>query len=457
MGVWLIMCTPRLKLTSLDALLGFSKCIEATWFFSQRIEPTALRASLDRLAARYPCLATRIKRQQHGWKLPTPLHGWQLSRKTQLIPLHCRTEPGTSWEAAAMPEPAASFTRETSGSAQAIMAGRAPVMAASLTNFASGGSALHVQMSHALVDAAGFYQLMGDWSSLHLDDEIERPPLEMRRDCVQASVLAMHSAGCAREGPPHFDLRTWKGSALFWLLQALTPRQVRRRVYLPLSATEVDELRCNLVAAGGSRRPSTNEALVASAMRATFTALRLPPSTPCQLQMVFDVRRAARLPSNYAGNAFHMLESPPTSAAPDTMPVAEVCAIVRGLALRAFVGNTLEDPHSLLGAWLQHSSMLERGLLPSRSPPAADHGRPAIHPLVANYQAHLPAFQVAFGHGGECLRVVPGAGDSIQLVAGPRGGVDMYLGLGSTDSLHAPRPCWERLRETVVNPAHGGG
>ena len=76
-------------------------------------------------------------------------------------------------------------------------------------------------------------------------------------------------------------------------------------------------------------------------------------------------------------------------------------------------------------------------------------GGDASFTLVANYQAHLPAFAVDFG-GGECVRVVPGGGDSLQMAPGPGGGVDVYLNqlqLGGAG--HAE---WARLREAVLDP-----
>jgi hypothetical protein len=48
--------------------------------------------------------------------------------------------------------------------------------------------------------------------------------------------------------------------------------------------------------------------------------------------------------------------------------------------------------------------------------------------LTPVFAAHLPAFQATFGTSG-CIRVVPGAGDSIQMVPGPHGGVDVFLNL----------------------------
>ena len=131
---------------------------------------------------------------------------------------------------------------------------------------------------------------------------------------------------------------------------------------------------------------------------------------------------------------------------PHETPAADVCAHVREhLTLRALLGNKLSDATTLSGGWLQHMRMLEAGLLPPpphvsqpplasqppwhRAPDGAEaNGAPSSHLIVANFQAHLPSFAPSFD-GGECLRVVPGIGDTIQIVAGRNGGVEAYLNL----------------------------
>ena len=94
--------------------------------------------------------------------------------------------------------------------------------------------------------------------------------------------------------------------------------------------------------------------------------------------------------------------------------------------------------------------MLEQGVLPpiGGGGGGGGGGGDASCTLVANYQAHLPAFAVDFG-GGECFRVVPGGGDSLQMAPGPGGGVDVYLNQLQLGGGHAE---WARLREAVLDP-----
>ena len=223
------------------------------------------------------------------------------------------------------------------------------------------------------------------------------------------------------------------------------PMAARRR--LELSATEVLALQARCVAAG-ARRPTAHEALVASLCRAVSRALRLPPRAHCSLSMVFDVRRAARLPDDYAGNAFHLLHAPATEVAWHAMPLADVCALVRTLARPPRGDDARDDPPTLRGGWLSHARMLEQGVLPPIGGGGGGGGGDASFTLVANYQAHLPAFAVDFG-GGECFRVVPGGGDSLQMAPGPGGGVDVYLNQLQLGGGHAE---WARLREAVLDP-----
>ena len=457
----------RSVLSALDALLGFEKVIEATWFFSERIEPASLRASLSRLASRYPLLASHVSRRPGRQR--SPLHGYEIRGLTPEVPFGVRTEAGTS-RAAASATDASRFLGVEVRSGAAVMAGRSQVMAVALTNFDGGGSAVGVRLSHAVADASGFYRIMREWSRLHNGDgggdcaggdqddgsgEDGSPLLELRRDCVEAAHRASALAQEQGQADGAFDTSSWRGAALFHMIRTLGPAPLplasRRR--LELSAADVLALRARCVAAG-ARRPSANEAVVASLCRAVSSALRLPPGARCSLSMVFDVRRAARLPPEYAGNAFHLLHAPATDEPWHEMSLADVCALVRTLALRPLQGNSLDDPLTLSGGWLAHARMLEQGMLPPTGGGGGGGGGGdggMACSLVANYQAHLPAFAVDFG-GGECLRVVPGAGDALQMVAGPRGGVDVYLNL----QLGGGNAEWAQLREAVLDPARGG-
>ena len=112
--------------------------------------------------------------------------------------------------------------------------------------------------------------------------------------------------------------------------------------------------------------------------------------------MVFDVRRPARLPRHFVGNAFHLAAAPSTAPPWHEQPLAEVCARVHALALRPFEGNALDDPRTLSGGWLASCRMLEQGKLP---PPPQPGGAAASLALVANFQAHLPSFAGDFGAG----------------------------------------------------------
>ena len=113
------------------------------------------------------------------------------------------------------------------------------------------------------------------------------------------------------------------------------------------------------------------------------------------------MRRAARLPDEYAGNAFHLLHAPATEVAWHAMPLADVCALVRTLARPPRGGDARDDPPTLRGGWLSHARMLEQGVLPpiGGGGGGGGGGGDASCTLVANYQAHLPAFAVDFGGG----------------------------------------------------------
>ena len=226
------MTNQRAALSAFDALLGFEKVIEATWFFTERIEPAALRASLSRLASHYPLLAGHVGRRPGHHR--SPLHGWEIRSLTTDIPLGVRTDASTS-RAAALTTDAARFhsasdVSATCWSGAAVMAGRSQVMAAALTNFGGGGSAVGVRLSHAVADASGFYRIVGEWSRLHkggddlggdlgggdnltggadlagaADADIGGEPpsgsplLELRRDCVESAHRRVITGAAAQE------------------------------------------------------------------------------------------------------------------------------------------------------------------------------------------------------------------------------------------------------------------
>lgn len=464
---------PRLlRLTPLDVLLGYQKIIEATFFYPDRIDAFALKASLMKLTRRIPALSGRIVR--NASRHPSPLHGWSVigdATADSSVMLDVVQKEGTSIEAAMVPDPSVLQGRGVRDPA-VVMSGRSPVMAASLANFASGGSALSIRMSHAIVDANGFYRIILQWSRLHHTphggDKLPATMDNLQRDCVQDVIDSRLNASKdplrVEQSESHksrmaLDMRTWSGSALFWLLRSIsTAGAPVDRPFVSFSAREVDELRAHCHHAGAARRPSANEALTASLWRVATKALDVPSARGCQLQMVFDVRGAVRLPSGYLGNAFHVLGASHAATPPHLMPLADVCANVHELALKPFEGNSLEDGASLSGCWLQHAAMLEQGCLPA--PSGDDHA----HRMIANFQAHLPAFEINFG-AGDCMRVVPGPGDSMQMVPGPNKGIDVYLNLGvqpadwqdETRSKHVAKRAhmadWWPLRDLVLNPS----
>jgi hypothetical protein len=474
-----------MRLTPLDVLLGHQKVIECTWFFPGSIDALSLRRSLRLLTRIYPMVGGRLVRQPYWSKQHlSPLHGWQVRRSTvddAGILLHINSATArSSQEAASLVDPSSLYC-DQSCNPRRVMVGDSPVMAAALTNFADGGSAVGLRISHAVVDANGFYQLANEWSRLHqqldllsggdggeAEDGAEPPLLKLQRDVVEAPLLdrTQTSSPLSDEHRDRalsaIDMTSWRGAALFWALQTLdrpSPAASWPRAHVALSAADVDELRARCAVGSTARRPAKAEACIASLARVASRALHLPDSTEVVLQMPFDVRRAARLPASYAGNAFHVIEGRPMPRAPHAMDVASLCANIRELTTRSLFGNSMDDPSTLSGGWLWNARMLGRGWMPARSPaPDETSGQPVgaapsatpVHRLVANFQAHLPAFDVTFG-AGECMRAVPGVGDTLQIVAGPRNGVDLYLNLGAPLAGQPPQD-WSQLREQLLNP-----
>jgi hypothetical protein len=390
-----------LRLAPADVLLGFEKVIEVTWFFRSSIEPGSLQASFQALVKKYPPLSGVVTRMPGHHR--SPLHGWHVTSpkfvgRGATIALHAQHERGTSWQAAALPDPASGSRTLMRGaqSASKIMSGSAPVVAATLTNFTDGGSAIGLAVSHALMDASGVYRLAREWSQLHEQGGSCEQELVFSRDCVQERMV-QHGAAFRRASSA-LDLTSWRGSGVFWMVRALSQQQLGcepPRMHVSLSKAEVDTFRVWSRPSRASWRPSAYEALSAVLLKAVSRLLTLPSGRRFHVQGVFDARRAARLPQAFTGNAFYLLGSPCMDAPPHTLPLADVCETMHEMVLRAYLGNSFAEPSTLAGGWLQHQLMLEHGLLPSHpigqeasasgSPQEGD-GRLPLYQIITNFQ-----------------------------------------------------------------------
>ena len=109
-----------MRLTAADALLGFQKVIDATFFFRKAIDKARLEASLQALLAVQPMLGSTVRRRGPALH---PLEGWEVvsgaSEPSLLI--EQRSASGTSCKAALEPDPGARFVPVFDG--EAVMRG----------------------------------------------------------------------------------------------------------------------------------------------------------------------------------------------------------------------------------------------------------------------------------------------------------------------------------------------
>jgi hypothetical protein len=398
-----------------------------------------------------------------------------------------RQAAGTSTEAAAAPDPGARFLAPFDG--ESVMRGERNVMGVTLTSFTGGGSALGLAISHAAVDATGFYKAASAWSQLH--EALLLPPdasavaervrceqavssLVSSRDCVNM-LLDEHAARRTPSAPPPdaatFDLTSWSGS-LWWRAARLLGRTSLmarpKRAVLRFSRADLEAVCRRCSPADSSWRPSTNEALSTSVLRACSQhLLALPSDTAVRLHAACDMRPRARLPADFLGNAFHVLRGVAERQPPHCASVREMCAGLRTLTQRARGHASGALTHD----WMEHLTQLRQGHLPmpltaSTSEPSSAPGEeaaasaPAATPLslYSNWQARLPMLDVSFG-AGPALRVVPGVGDTLHAVPAREGGVEVLLNLPGVPSR---APDWiERAHsaafhaEIVDSPATG--
>ena len=401
-----------MQLAALDVLFGSQKVVEAVFFLSGHLDVPALRRSLDLFAFSNPCFAARIRRPQ--WCAASPFTGWHLlPQRGGSIPLHVC--PGADCSLA---EAQAAAPRSTSRyfrggrptTAAEVMRGRAPVMSVSVTHFAGGGSALAVEMSHALVDAHGFHSAVREWARLHRSPAAARP-LRMSRGCIE-SLLPPPSTLKPRAGA--LDLRGWRGAGVWWLLRRIAApgfgaRPPRARLHYTPEALAA--LRERGTAAAG-HRCTTTAALCGPWAGAVA---ELSGQGPAHVLVPVDMRGRrsdGRVPADYVGNAVHVLGLRLGAGG----AVAALNAL--GRQLRGPPGGALED-------WISFAGHCDAGYLWD---PAAAEG-PAV---VVNAQQRLPmivGLEDVFG-AGRCLSVVPGAGDHVHVVPAAGGGVHVLLNLG---------------------------
>ena len=138
------------------------------------------------------------------------------------------------------------------------------------------------------------------------------------------------------------------------------------------------------------------------------------------------MRSRASLPEGFAGNAWHVAHAP---ARPTTTGAASPDACSR---LHSMAQAHRDQPAQLLDEWLSQQASLRAGVVPAARGDAGEAGCV----LTTNDQSRLPALDATF-NAGHVLRVIPGIGDSVHVVAAP-GGVDAYLNLAGVAASLAP-------------------
>ncbi len=504
----------RLRLTPQDALFGFSRIIDCTWFFPGQLAPASLRRSLAAVAQRTLLpLSWRVARGDGdvaARRPRPPFSGWELRpcAEAQGVPLIVRQYAGSDTFAEAA---ARAHAREDGGlafveagtgglsSCAEVMDGREPVLAVVLTQFGEDGrdgSAVGVRASHAACDAAGLHRVVAEWGRLHraLDTgdtdaaSWSRTDRTDRTDRTAVFAAAKAAAGPERGGDPRggVDLSGWRGSALWWCMRKLSALGERRagarpaRALLSFRGEELAALvrranarRAN--AGAGRTAPHTvgkGEALCGALVRELVRPLHAPtttgaqPSPPRSYRVAMPVdlrggRAGLDLSSEYTGNAVHTLCTP--AVVPDGADGAPAdCAFTR--VVHDLGRSVRETPETVAGEWARHFANLGHGRLVAGGAGGDDDGSVTV---VANSQRHLmrtttlaPELALFGPAGGRCVRVLPGPSDTIQLLPQAIGdGVDVLINLPTALALPSERrrgPEWavppEDWRARVESP-----
>lgn len=289
-------------LNSIDGFYGLHAIVDSVWFFEGPLDPKALRASLTELLSFYPELSGRVTKKGESFAVDMCNKG--VLMKDKKLPgsakAYVNSEPPRGLFAVLRDE-------------KAIMNGDSPLMTVLVTNFEDGTSALGVAISHGLVDAISFHNLIGEWAHCHVNGfraarryDFDRGLVPMPKREKPAKGYQNLMQRCRDE--MHFsNARAEMG---------------RKRACLRFSAEELKVIK-EMTPCAGELQPSSSTALFARICFILALKTRGIFGTPSakiglETQVVGHVNLRERatsladlgIPKNYAGNGFVTLWKP---------------------------------------------------------------------------------------------------------------------------------------------------
>ncbi|WP_433854736.1 acyltransferase [Streptomyces kronopolitis] len=368
----------RVPLCALDATMGAVSTGRA-FFFRERLDGTAMRASLARVLASYPLLSGRAERDAQG-VLHVRCDDSGVHVEEENSPLGATgCPPGTGGQ-----PPLRAFLPKAS---VVRLVGRGvPLLAVKLTHLASGGTVLGVHMKHVLADGTAYTQFLLDWAAEHRG--LPHPP-----PCHDRRLLDGLADGAplgARDHNSRFTVASRREKYALLSRMTLTAHQLGTATFR-FGAEELHAMK----QAATEQLPhgwiSTSDALTAHLWHALGRLRDRTPGSVERLGVLVDFSSYLHdIPANYWGNTLTCAELRMTARDIRHCPLGTTARLIRESLSQNIAEQARDDLAYLVE---QRTAGRDRRVLPRML------YRAYTDMLQVNDRAKLPFYALDFGGG----------------------------------------------------------
>lgn len=367
----------RIPLCALDATMGAISTGRA-FFFRERLDGTAMRASLARVLMSYPLLSGRAERDANG-----VLHvlcddsGVHFEEENSALGAgDCPPAPGGPPLHAFLPR--ASVVR--------LVGQGVPLLAVKLTHLASGGTVLGVHMKHVLADGPAYMRFLLDWAAEHRG----LPPHPPCHDRRLLDGLADGAPLQARDHNSRFTVASRREKYALLSRMLLTAHKLRTTTFR-FDAAELHAMK----QAATDQLPhgwiSTSDALTAHLWHALGRLRARSAGCVERLGVLVDFSRyLSDIPENYWGNTITCAELRMTARDIQDCPLGTTARLIRE-SLSDNIADQARDDIAYLVE--QRTAGRDRRVMPRML------YRAYTDMLQVNDRAKLPFYALDFGGG----------------------------------------------------------
>ncbi|GGN30944.1 hypothetical protein GCM10012285_00470 [Streptomyces kronopolitis] len=368
----------RVPLCALDTTMGAVSTGRA-FFFHERLDGTAMRASLARVLSSYPLLSGRAERDAHG-----------------VLQVRC-DDSGVPFEEEDAP-PVAGVRPSAAGghpplravlpkaSPVRLVGQGVPLLAVKLTHPASGGTVLGVHMKHVLADGPAYTQFLLDWAAEHRGLPHPAP-------CHDRRLLDGLADGAplgARDHNSRFTVASRREKYALLSRMTLTAHKLGTATFR-FDAAELQAMK----QAATDQLPhgwiSTSDALTAHLWHALGRLRDRSPGCVERLGVLVDFSGYLRdLPANYWGNTITCAELRMTARDIRNCPLGTTARLIRESLSQNIADQARDDLAYLVE---QRTAGRDRRVLPRML------YRAYTDMLQVNDRAKLPFYTIDFGGG----------------------------------------------------------